>query len=243
MANKKLRESMMPHIVVTGASRRLGLFLCESFLDDGWHVSALTRASSEDLTHLTQERLSVYELNYNSITQLTDACLSISMNPVDAIVHNASFFQKDALSIEATTVQLSTMMQTHVSLPKILNELLCDALKQSKNANIIQMSDIYVDNPNESFSNYCASKAAVENLSKSLAKQLAPQIRVNCIQPGALAFLPEHSESAKKAVLEGSLLKIEAGFEPILKTIRYIIENPFMTGASLKLDGGRSLCR
>jgi dihydromonapterin reductase/dihydrofolate reductase len=83
----------------------------------------------------------------------------------------------------------------------------------------------------------------LENLSKSFAKKLAPKVRVNTIQPGALAFLPEHSEDAKTVVLQNSLLKIEAGFDPILRAIHSIIDNPFITGTAIKVDGGRSICR
>jgi dihydromonapterin reductase/dihydrofolate reductase len=158
-------------------------------------------------------------------------------------VHNASFFEPDKTDTSESLEQLNAMLQTHVELPFQLNNRLAEVLKRSANANIIHMTDIYVDNPNEAFSNYCASKAGLENLSKSFAKKLAPHVRVNTIQPGALAFLPDHSDEAKTDVLEKSLLKIEAGFEPILKTIHSILDNPFITGTAIKVDGGRSICR
>jgi dihydromonapterin reductase/dihydrofolate reductase len=70
---------------------------------------------------------------------------------------------------------------------------------------------------------------------------LAPNVRVNSIQPGPLLFLPSHSEADKKKVLDNTLLPIEAGFAPIAKTIDYILNNHFVTGAHHKVDGGRSI--
>jgi dihydromonapterin reductase/dihydrofolate reductase len=75
------------------------------------------------------------------------------------------------------------------------------------------------------------------------ALKLAPEVRVNTIQPGALMFLPEHDDTAKGQVLEQSLLKIESGFRPVLQTIDFFIDNPFITGTAVKVDGGRAICR
>ena len=233
----------MPHILITGASRRLGLYLSESFIKTGWQVTAITRNASPELNQIDSPNLTIMELDYRKPELLAGACQELNDKVIDVIVHNASYFEPDKSDVTESLNQLQAMLQTHIELPFLLNNLLKDALKRSANANIIHMTDIYVDNPNERFSNYCASKAGLENLSKSFAKIFAPDIRVNTIQPGALAFLPDHSDEAKAKVLEKSLLKIEAGFEPVLKTIHSILDNPFITGTAIKVDGGRSICR
>lgn len=233
----------MPHAVITGASRRLGLFVTEKLLDMGWHVSTLSRAGSDELNALAQERLSQYSLDYANTGAVTAACLSMSEKPVDFVLHNASYFQKNATEVNESHAQLQDMLYVHVALPQLINELLAPALLKSENANIVHMTDIYVSNPSAEYANYCAAKAALENLSLSYAKRLAPKVRVNSIQPGALMFLPDHTEAAKTQVLEQSLLKIEAGFEPIWQTIQYFINTPFLTGTPIKVDGGRSISR
>jgi dihydromonapterin reductase/dihydrofolate reductase len=233
----------MPHILITGASRRLGLYLSQSFIKTGWQVTALTRKASPELSQIDSSNLTIIELDYGKPDLLIGACEELNHKVIDVIVHNASYFAPDKPDVTESLNQLHAMLQTHIELPFLLNNLLKDALIRSVNANIIHMTDIYVDNPNERFSNYCASKAGLENLSKSFAKNLAPQVRVNTIQPGALAFLPDHSDEAKVEVLEKSLLKIAAGFEPILKTIHSILDNPCITGTAIKVDGGRSICR
>lgn len=233
----------MPHMVITGASRRLGLFLTNYYLGQNWSVTAITRTSSNELDNLSNGRLSIIEANYDELERLKDQLNQARASTVDLLIHNASYFAQDEDTLEAKTDQLNAMLQVHVQLPMILNDLLKEALLRSDNANIVHMSDIYTDNPSEDHSNYCASKAALHNLSMSYAKKYAPDIRVNSIQPGALAFLPEHSDDAKTAVLENSLLQRESGFEPVAQTIDYFIHNHFITGTSVKVDGGRAICR
>lgn len=231
---------MKKRILITGGSRRLGLTLTEHFLSLGWQVFVLTRSASEELKQLEQTNLRILYADYSDLESVKQVCQPLIDEPLHAIVHNASIFLKDE---EVGLDGLDSLIHIHMKLPAFLNNLFTPALKSSGDALIVHMSDLYVDNPSERFSYYCASKAGLENLSKSYAKNLAPEVRVNTIQPGAVKFLPSHSEAAKKAVLDGSLIPIEAGFEPIVQTIDYFLNNPFVTGTSIKVDGGRSLCR
>ncbi|MEJ2041709.1 MAG: SDR family NAD(P)-dependent oxidoreductase [Reinekea sp.] len=233
----------MPHIVITGGSQRLGLALTEHFLAQSWQVSVLSRHSSNELSALACKHLTVYTTGDYSLHAIQPVCEQLQQDKVNVLVHNASLFEPDQADAIKSDNQLQQMMQVHVQLPAYLNRQLCQIMSQSSNANIIQMTDIYTINPNEHYANYCASKAAAANLALSLAKLLAPGIRVNCIAPGALKFLPSHSEQAKQAVLEGALIQHEAGFDPIIQSIDYLIHNSFITGTTLKVDGGRSLCR
>lgn len=233
----------MPHMLVTGGSRRLGLEITRHFLDRGWQVSVLTRATSDELNSLRGPTLNILEVGEYSQTNVLNAIAPLQDSPLDLIVHNASLFEEDTSDPGDAVAQLERLMAIHVSLPMLINTHLESALKQSENANIVHMTDIYALNPTEVRSRYCASKAALENLSLSFAKKLAPEVRVNTIQPGALMFLPEHDDTAKGQVLEQSLLKIESGFKPVLQTIDFFIENPFITGTAVKVDGGRAICR
>ena len=233
----------MAHILITGGSQRLGLHMTEYFLAEGWRVSTVTRRSSAALDAMKCPQLTIYPVGQYQIEAIAPCCKALAAEPLDAIVHNASLFAKDADTATEADAQLREMMTVHVNLPRYINQRLAATLQQSDNANIIQMTDIYTENPNESYANYCASKAATANLALSAAKQLAPKIRVNCIAPGALQFLPEHSDSAKQAVLGASLIQREAGFEPVIETINYLLRTTFITGTTLKVDGGRSLCR
>jgi len=231
----------MSHIPITGGSRRLGLYLTEAFLNQGWDVSVITRKVSNQLAALKTKSLTLYQADYEDNAAIEKLCNEISTLPLDAVVHNASIFQADSAELQSDLFE--KMFTVQMKLPFQLNQLLSENLKRSTNANIIHISDIYADQPKPEYAMYSATKAGAENLMKSFACSLAPDIRVNAIAPGALEFLPEHSDDQQNAILEQSLLKEKAGFKPILSTINYIIENTFITGTTITVDGGRTLAR
>lgn len=236
----------MNTILITGAGRRLGLFLTKAFLAKGWRVLALTRAGSQALTQIKSEHLHKFELPAYSQSEIeqTIAAISQQFGALQALIHNASVFETDVNHAEDAFDFYEQLFHVHMRVPMLLNEL-CQPLLSNKSqpGNIVHITDIYADNPNENYAMYCSTKAGLENLSKSYARKYAPDIRVNTIQPGPMMFLEEHSESEKQTVLSETLLPMEDGFQPILLAIESLLENHYMTGSSMKVDGGRSLKR
>ncbi|WP_320822844.1 SDR family NAD(P)-dependent oxidoreductase [Reinekea sp.] len=231
----------MPHALITGGSRRLGLYLTEHLLAEGWHITVLSRSSSPELDRLSSDRLKLVTLDYYQLDEVKAFCQQCADQPLDLLIHNASLFVNDGNT--GSSELFSQLFHVHMQLPALLNTELAAALARSDNGNIIHMTDIYAENPNADYALYCATKAGLENLSKSFAKRLAPAVRVNSIQPGALKFLPDHSAASKVQVLKDSLLPHEAGFEPIFQTVQYLLANTFVTGTAIKVDGGRSISR
>lgn len=232
-------------ILITGASRRLGLFLSENFLQAGWSVIALTRSCSTELTALAaNSNLTIFELGQYEAANIQKVIDEINSqyDAIHAVVHNASAFEKD---IDQFNIEIyETYFKVHMALPAQLNQGLSHLLfNQSSPGNIIHITDIFAENPDAKFALYCSTKAASENLAKAYAKKYAPGIKVNAIQPGPIQFLPSHTEDAKKSVMSETLLQYEGGFEPIFLAVNSIISNPYMTGASIKVDGGRALGR
>ncbi len=234
----------MNTVLITGASRRLGLYLTQAFLGQGCRVIALTRKASAELDALASENLHVLLLDYNSEASVEAAIDNIRSRyeALSLVVHNASLFEKDAAHTDDLCQFYDDLYRVHMRLPACLNEALQPLLYNEKKPGcIVHITDIYADNPNREFGLYCSTKAALENLTKSFAKKYAPGIRVNSIAPGPLMFLPSHKAEEKKTVLEQTLLPGESGFEPILQGIRFIVDNQFVTGSSIKIDGGRSV--
>ncbi|UTW10560.1 SDR family NAD(P)-dependent oxidoreductase [Marinobacterium rhizophilum] len=234
----------MNTVLITGASRRLGLYLTQAFLEQGCKVIALTRKASAELDALASDKLHILLLDYNSETSLAAAIDSIrgQYDALSLVVHNASLFEKDAPHKNNLCNFYDELYRVHMRLPAYLNEALEPLLyNESIPGCIVHITDIYADNPNREFGLYCSTKAALENLTKSFAKKYAPGIRVNSIAPGPLMFLPSHKEDEKKTVLGQTLLPGESGFEPILQGIRFIVDNQFVTGSCVKIDGGRSI--
>lgn len=238
---------MKNRAIITGASRRLGLSLTSSLLKDGWEVVALTRGSSKELDQLQCDSLKIHQILDldNPSFENTIKQLSKTYDAVDLIVHNASSYEVDPAENENISEFYTFMFKIHMLLPAIINTHFEKPLQNasSKNPNIIHITDIYADNPNVKYTLYCSTKAGLENLGKGFAKRFAPKIRVNTIQPGPIKFLPDHSDKHKERVLKETLLAFEAGFEPILKTVNFIIDNTYLTGSTIKVDGGRSITK
>ena len=88
---------------------------------------------------------------------------------------------------------------------------------------------------------YVATKAGAHSLAMSFARELAPAVRVNTIEPGPILFLDEHGDAWRQQVLARTPLAREGGLEPIWQAVRLLMANDYMTGASIRVDGGRAL--
>lgn len=229
----------MKTAVITGTSRRLGAYLAEKLSAEGYQIFGLTRQPDPQQQYLTQ-----IAVDYQSADSVMSAIRQLQQRSasIDLLIHNASLFEKDELHTQDTVSFYQALFAVHMQFPALLNQQLAPQLAKTKGGGlIVHITDIYSENPNPAFSLYCSTKAGLENLMKSAAKAYAPQIRVNSIQPGPIMFLPEHSNSEKQQVMQQTLIAEEAGFEPIYQGVRFLIDNKFVTGLSLKIDGGRSL--
>lgn len=234
--------------IITGAGRRLGLFVVERLIHAGWHVHALTRKMTDGLIVINSERLYVHELGSYTTKDVIGAINTIRTKqqgqPVHLLLNNASIFENDAQVAHKGVSSYEAMIFVHMIMPSLLAEGLLDALSDENNpGNIISITDIYATNPNPAYALYCTTKAGLESLSAGFAKKYAPGIRANSIQPGPIKFLPEHDALHQQKVLAETLLPYEGGFLPIYQTIEFILDNRYLTGSVIKVDGGRSLMR
>lgn len=230
--------------VISGASRRLGLFLTEKLLAEQWCVHALTRSASPGLNALSSPKLHIHEhsLYDKSHCDALVASLQEQCSGVDLLIHNASIYETDSGFAKQGLAFYNSLMFIHMSLPAMLSYGLESQLKASTGV-IIAITDIYTANPNQEYNLYCSTKAGLQNLTLGLAKKWAPDVRAMCIQPGPIKFLDEHDAEHRKKILSETLLAQEGGFEPVLKTVQFILENTYLTGDCIKVDGGRSLVR
>lgn len=226
--------------VVTGASRRFGLALCEYLLSNNWQVVGISRKASKELSALKGE-ITILEASLSEPSEC-DAVVQQLKERFDGIhllVHNASVFERDTADTDVWGT-LEKYMHVHVLAPAQMNHGLYRQLK-SVGGQIIHLTDIFAQRPRPEFSLYCSSKAALENMTLSLAQKWAPEVRVNGIAPGPVKFLPTHTSEAKAAVLGETPLAYEGGFDALLLAVEYLLRNDFVTGEILKVDGGRSI--
>jgi dihydromonapterin reductase/dihydrofolate reductase len=237
-------------VLITGVSRRLGLLACQYFLEQGHTVLAVTRKVNKDVQELANEYTGrfryceCFSYDERGAQKVQKAFSNFS---VDILINNASYFEPDSDSTAELARQFNAFYETHMLFPLLICEWFASQFSKAESEDnkgvIINMSDIYALKPDPQRAMYCATKAGLENLSLSLAAKYAPKVRVNTIQPGPMAFLPEHSQEEMNKVISQTPLAAEGGFEVLVDTMQFIINNHYVTGTSFKVDGGRSLVR
>ncbi|MGQ4275634.1 SDR family NAD(P)-dependent oxidoreductase [Pseudidiomarina sp. E22-M8] len=231
-----------PVALITGAGRRFGFELAKALLAEGYRVLAHYNSSREGVAEL--EELGALGLQADLTDQQAIEQLVIdvkqSTQRLDLLVNNASCFY-DNERVNADPQALAAVFQVHVQAPYQLIHGLSELLAAHGDGAVINITDIYTDSPATGYIAYCAAKAGLANLTQSFAKQLAPKVRVNGIQPGPILFLPEHDSEHRDKVLAETPLKVEGGLEPMIQAVRFLRDNPFVTGEFIKVDGGRAL--
>lgn len=239
----------MKTILITGCARRLGLDLVKSFLAQDYKVIGVTRKHNDELLTLqdqeTHNFLLIESGSYDKTGALAiiEACCNES---IDILINNASCYEDDGKNLDSMAEKFQMFFDVHMMFPTLLCEWLGEQSVKTAISNdkiIINITDIFADNPSKTSGHYCSTKAGLESITKSIAKKYAPFIRANSIQPGPVKFLPSHSQEAKNKVLSETLLASEGGFECLIKTVEFIINNHYLTGTCIKVDGGRAINR
>jgi len=238
--------------LITGAARRIGAALAQSLHQQGYriiihygHSAAEAQALSERLNQHRANSAVCLQADLNNDTQrqqLAQQALA-SFGQLDLLINNASSFYPTAVG-SGTPEQWDDLFGSNAKAPFFLSQALAPALKKSA-GNIINIADIHAERPLREHTIYCMAKAANVMLTKSLAIELAPQVRVNGIAPGAILW-PEQAAELGGAQKENILKKIplERPGDPthIANAVSFLIQpNNYVTGQVLSIDGGRSL--
>src|SRR3989344_1796708 len=161
---------------------------------------------------------------------------------VDALVHMAAIYEKspwETLSEKDFDKNMDVIARSAFLFGKIAG----DQMLAQKSGKIIFFSDWSVlARPYTEYLAYNMAKSAVVGLTKSLAKELAPHVLVNCIAPGPMMRPPDLTDAENEEVLSKTLLKRWGGAEEIAKGAVYLLESDFITGQVLTIDGGRTIC-
>ena len=184
-------KSKNPTVLVTGSSQRIGAAIIRKFHAHGLDVAIHYRNAREEAHSLEAELNAIRSrsarvfrtdlLLPKAITRLGQ-CVIDHFGRLDVLINNASIFRQDDHSMPDLAEQLFGI---HVQAPNLLTEAVANALRKTKGS-VINITDIYAQRPLQGYGLYCASKAALESLTKSQAIMLAPDVRVNAIAPGAI---------------------------------------------------------
>jgi len=159
---------------------------------------------------------------------------------LDVLVNNASTFYPTPLQT-VSEQDWDALFAANAKAPLFLSRACSDALKQSGGC-IVNMSDLYAGRGLTNHAIYTMAKGALEAMTRTLARELAPQIRVNAIAPGAILWPPDEglSEEKKQQIIDKSFLQRMGSPDDIAQAILFLIEKgTYITGQIIHIDGGR----
>jgi pteridine reductase len=236
-------------VLVTGSARRLGAATVREFHRRGWrvlihchHSLAEAEALAAELNGVRENSAQVLVADLGDLSALSAlATHSVQRwGRLDALVNNASTFYPTTLA-EATPAHWQDLFGSNAQAPFFLTQALLPALKAAQGS-VINMLDIHASRPLAQHSIYCMAKAALLMMTKALARELATEIRVNAIAPGAILW-PEGADAAAQVKILANIPLQRLGTpEDIARTIAFLVmDAPYITGQIISVDGGRGI--
>ncbi len=239
-------------VLVTGGAKRVGAAICRLLHAHGANLMIHYRSS------LSEARALQAELNLqraNSVTIIQGDLLNLSTLPslvletvkqfgkLDVLINNASSY----FSTEIGTVTESDwqdLIGSNLKAPLFLSQAAAIELRKTHGC-IINITDMHVERPKKGYTVYSVAKAGLATLTKSLAHELSPEIRVNAVAPGPVQWPednPQFDEVYRQRVISQTLLKRMGEPQDVARAVKFLVADaPFITGHILAVDGGRSL--
>ena len=241
---------MMKTIFITGAAKRIGKEIALCFSEMGWNIIIHYNSSKNDAQVLADEingtnpdsaitvqgNLDVKEDVEKVINIVRDAFPTI-----DLLINNASTFYPTPIE-DISEEHWDKLVGSNLKGPLFLIKGLKDKLKESKGS-IINITDTNLSKGVANYSIYSAAKAGLESITKGLARELAPDIKVNAIAPGAMLEPPDvtWTEEQKSKVISSIPLNRMGSEKDISEAVKFLAKSNYITGQIIKVDGGRSL--
>ena len=236
-------------MLVTGAAQRLGAYIAKSAHANGYNLVLHYRSSvaqtqdlQQQLNQIRPDSCIIFQADFNEETDFSILQKNIEkqFGRLDVLVNNASdFFPTDI--DEITVENYDKLFNSNVKGPLFMAKS-CYPLLKKYQGNIINLVDIHADKPLKKYPIYSMAKAANKMMVQSLAREFAPDVRVNGISPGCIIW-PEQEMPGyeKEEILSRVALQKVGNPQNIYHTIKYLISNDYITGQIIPVDGGRSL--
>jgi pteridine reductase len=239
-------------VLITGGAKRVGAAICRSLHAAGANLMVHYRSSSAE-AHALQEELNAIRPDSVALTRadiLKLSSLSSLVNDtverfgrLDVLVNNASSFYATPVG-EVTEQAWEDLMGTNLKAPLFLSQAAAPHLRRSHGC-IVNIVDIHAERPLKNYLVYNAAKGGLVTLTRSLARELGPDVRVNAIAPGAIMW-PEdgewQDEVSRQRIISSSLLKRVGEPEDIARAVNFLVNDaPYITGQILAVDGGRNV--
>ena len=237
-------------VLITGGARRVGAAIGRALHGAGANLVVHYRKSTSEVAELADElngsraksvlTFQADLLDLGKLPALVEFAVR-SFGSLDVLVNNASTFYPTKIG-EITPAAWDDLLGTNLKVPLFLSQAAAPALKKSSGL-ILNIVDIHALRPLRDYTVYCTAKAGLHMLTRSLAKELGPEVRVNGISPGPVLW-PESGgdEAARAKIIQRTILQKMGTPEDIARTALFFASQaPVITGQILAVDGGRSV--
>ena len=244
-----MTDQQNPVVLVTGSARRIGAEMARHFHKAGFNTALHYRSSADDAQQLADDlnrqrhnSAHCFQADMNNMAEVTAMAEQVLQHyrRLDVLINNASGFYPTAVG-SVTGQQWDELINSNVKAAFFLSQALIPALQKQQGC-IINIVDIHAEKPMKKHPVYCMAKAALRMMTLSLAKELAPDIRVNGVSPGAILWPEDENSAQQEAILERIPMRKTGATEDIAKTALFLATDaPYITGQIIAVDGGRSL--
>lgn len=243
--------NLTPRVVlITGAAHRIGARIAHTLHHAGanlvLHYRSSKAAAEVIAQQLNRQRAQSVVLvqgdlhDTRRIPQVVDEAAA-AWGRLDVLINNASTFYPTPIG-SVTEEQWRDLLGANLRAPFFMSQAAAPFLRTTQGC-IVNIADIHAERPLKNYPVYSIAKAGLVMLTKALAGELGPQVRVNAVAPGAILW-PEHGldEAAKQRIVSRTFLKRQGDPDDIAQAVLFLIRDAgYMTGQVLTVDGGRSL--
>lgn len=237
----------MKTALVTGGAHRIGQQICRTLHEASFNIIIHYNSSSlgaqnlaDELNSIRPDSAKTIQAELSNTDDIEQLCQSVES--LDILINNASVFYPTPID-DLKLSDYQKIMNTNLMGPLFLSSTLSKKLAQN-NGSIVNIIDIHGDRPLRNHTIYNISKAAIAMMTKTLAKELAPNIRVNGVSPGSIIW-PENeaelNQSQKQSMLNKIALKKQGSANDIADTVLFLSQSNYITGQIIAVDGGRNL--
>ena len=236
-------------VLITGGAKRVGAATCRRLHSAGANLMLHYRVSAgearllqAELNHQRKDSVALIQadlLDTAKLPAMVEQTLQ-SFGRLDALVNNASSFFQTPVG-EITAAAWEDLIGANLRAPLFLSQAAAPALKKAQGA-IVNITDIHAERPLKNYVVYSIAKAGLVGLTRSLARELAPEVRVNAVAPGPILWPDDESfdELSRQRIISHTPLKREGTPEDIAKAVHFLLaEATYVTGETINVDGGR----
>lgn len=236
-------------VLITGAAHRLGATTARMLHGEGMNILLHYRHSRDaaealqtELNDIRPDSVKLLQADLHDTSSLPDLIEDAVKlwDRLDVLINNASSFYPTPIG-SVTEAQWDDLIGSNLKAPLFLSQAAAPYLRQHQGC-IVSIVDIHAERPLKEFPVYSMAKAGLVMLTKSLACELGPEIRVNAVAPGAILWPENLGEAEKEKIISRTFLKRQGAPEDIAKAILYLVRDAgYVSGQVLTVDGGRSL--